>query len=322
MLFQRFLGTYGLLVTTVLLAVAFSIAMPASFASVYTWQVIAQSNVTVAFLAIGETICLACGEYDFSISFVFSLLTILVLGLIVQQHVPWIAACPLVILLGVGIGLLNGACVLYGHMSSFIVTLGIGALATGFAWLHLGVNGLGALPRGFLDLGNSQPDGVPTPALALVVLTLALALIEERTPTGRYIYALGASRRSAILAGIRPARYVLGTFAASGAMAAIAAIFYAARFQAGGPTTGNGYLVPILISAILGSSVIRPGRPNIIGTVVAVAMLGIVFAGLQQLGSGPYIQSLFDGFALIFGVGFAGMANRRAAREAANRVGA
>jgi ribose transport system permease protein len=64
----------------------------------------------------------------------------------------------------------------------------------------------------------------------------------------------------------------------------------------------------------LGSTSIRPGRVNVLGTLVAVFVLAVAVAGLQQLGAQYFVEPLFNGSMLVLSVGLAAYATRRRAR--------
>jgi ribose transport system permease protein len=65
------------------------------------------------------------------------------------------------------------------------------------------------------------------------------------------------------------------------------------------------------VGALLGATTIKPGRVNALGTVVAVLILAIGIAGLQQLGGQFFVEPLFNGSTLIVAVGLAAYAARR-----------
>ena len=62
----------------------------------------------------------------------------------------------------------------------------------------------------------------------------------------------------------------------------------------------------------LGSTQIKPGRVNVIGTLVAVYLLATGVKGLQLAGAPSYINDLFNGAALIIAVALAARSARRA----------
>ncbi|MEU1168406.1 hypothetical protein ABZ372_52975, partial [Streptomyces sp. NPDC005921] len=59
---------------------------------------------------------------------------------------------------------------------------------------------------------------------------------------------------------------------------------------------------------------VRPGRPNVLGTVVAVAVLAVGLTGIGQLGADFWTVPLFYGGTLLIAVGLAGYASRRRLR--------
>lgn len=77
---------------------------------------------------------------------------------------------------------------------------------------------------------------------------------------------------------------------------------------------GPDYLLPAFVGALLGSTAIKPGRVNVLGTLVAVFTLAIAVAGLQQLGAQFFVEPLFNGTMLVAAVGLASVAARRRAR--------
>jgi ribose transport system permease protein len=61
----------------------------------------------------------------------------------------------------------------------------------------------------------------------------------------------------------------------------------------------------------LGATTIRPGTPNITGTLVAVAFLAVSTSGLALLGTPAYVESIFYGAALIVAVSASLLTRRR-----------
>jgi ribose transport system permease protein len=68
---------------------------------------------------------------------------------------------------------------------------------------------------------------------------------------------------------------------------------------------------------LLGATSIRPGRVNVWGTVLAVAVLAVTVAGLNQLGAPFFVEPLFNGSTLIVAVGLAVQAAARRQRRGA-----
>ena len=120
-------------------------------------------------------------------------------------------------------------------------------------------------------------------------------MVFEYLPLGRYLYVLGASPRAAELNGISARRYVTLGFVAAGMLAAFAGIVLQSQLQVGQSSVGQEYLLPAFTAALLGATSIRPGRVNVWGTVLAVAVLAVTVAGLNQLGAPFFVEPLFNG---------------------------
>ena len=83
------------------------------------------------------------------------------------------------------------------------------------------------------------------------------------------------------------------------------------QLQVGQSSVGQEYLLPAFTAALLGATSIRPGRVNVWGTVLAVAVLAVTVAGLNQLGAPFFVEPLFNGSMLILAVGLAVQASQR-----------
>lgn len=98
---------------------------------------------------------------------------------------------------------------------------------------------------------------------------------------------------------------------ASGLIAAWAGIVLQSQLQVGQSSVGPEFLLPAFTAALLGATAIKPGRVNVWGTILAVAVLAVTVAGLNQLGAPYFVEALFNGFTLVLAVGLAVVANRR-----------
>jgi ribose transport system permease protein len=217
-----------------------------------------------------------------------------------------------VVLLGACVGLINGTLVEVARIDSFIATLGTGTILYAIALWHTGGRQVVAvLPQGFLALNGTMILGLPITGFYVIVLALVLWLVLEHLPIGRYIYAIGANPKAAALNGIPVQRFTMGAFIASGALTAIAGVLLASKLRIGQASVGLEYLLPALVGAFLGSTTIKPGRVNVWGTIVGVAILAIGIAGIQQFGGSFWVEPMFNGVTLLIAIGIAGYAQRR-----------
>jgi ribose transport system permease protein len=250
---------------------------------------------------------------------VLGIAQVLANGLQTQQHLPWQLAVLLVLALGAVVGLINGLLVTRARINSFIATLGTGTVLLGLnQWYTGGRQVVGALPPEFTAISSMVPGlGVPAPLLYVLVVGLVLWVVFDYLPLGRYLYVIGDSPRAAQLSGIPTERYVTLAFVASGTLAALAGIVLQAQLLVGQSTVGQELMLPAFTGALLGATAIRPGRPNVWGTILAVAVLAVAVAGLSQLGAPFYVEPLFNGGMLVLAVGLAAATQRRRESRAA-----
>jgi ribose transport system permease protein len=224
-----------------------------------------------------------------------------------------------VLLLGAGTGFLNGLLVEIARIDSFIATLGTGTILYALALWHTGGRQVVAvLPHGFLALNGTMIFGLPITGYYVLALALALWFVLEHLPIGRYLYAIGANPKAAALNGIPVQRFTIAAFVASGTLTALAGVLLASKLRIGQASVGLEYLLPALVGAFLGSTTIKPGRVNVWGTMIGVAVLAVGIAGIQQLGGSFWVEPLFNGATLLAAIGIAGYEQRK--RGAASRV--
>jgi ribose transport system permease protein len=131
------------------------------------------------------------------------------------------------------------------------------------------------------------------------------------------MYAAGSNPAAARLAGLSVMRLQWGALVISGMLASLAGIVLTMQLGASSFGAGDSYLLPAYAAAFLGSTQIKPGRFNVVGTLVALYLLAIGVKGLQlRYPSLPWIANLFQGLALIIAVALGVVAKRKRARAA------
>ena len=266
---------------------------------------------------------MAAGKIDLTIGFGIVLWHILVISLQLNYHMPWQLAVVIVLLLGAGLGLINALLVEFAQIDAFVATLGTGTITYAIAlWYTGGRQVVGQLPDGFYAIDGTHIAGFPISAFYVLILSAALWLAFDYLPLGRFIYAIGANPRAAALNGISVRRYVTLSFVVSGVMTAFAGIVLASQLQIGQASVGLDFLLPALVGVFLGSTTIKPGRVNVWGTLVGVAVLAVGISGIQQLGADFYVEPLFNGLTLIASIGIAGYAQRKRIGSIARKLSA
>ena len=306
------LSTHGLLIFGIALAVVFAILLPNTFAGIQTVRAILGNNTTVALLAMAEMLVIASGNYDLSIAYSIGLMHIIAMSLIAWVGLPWPLVVVITILAGGVVGWINGVLVEYAKIDSFIATLGVGTMLYGVGtFITNGSQVVGVVPMEFAAINDGRLFGIPYPTFVVALIAIVAWMCLEHLPFGRHLYAVGSNRRAAELTGVNSRRLVMGSFVCSGLIVGLAGAILAARLQVAQSSVGPEFLLPAFVGSLLGATTVRPGRVNAAGTIIAVLVLAVGIAGLQQLGNSFFVEPIFQGGALIVSVGLAGYAARR-----------
>jgi ribose transport system permease protein len=303
---RRFSGVYVLIA----LCVAFGIALPGTFPTSQNLQTILTSQAVTGLLALGLLLPLAAGAFDLSVAANMGLAAVVCISL--QSHgVNTVLACLAAIAVACLVGLVNGLLVIRLKVDSFIATLGMSSVLAALAFkVTDGQQIVNGIPQSFLNLYTSSLAGIPNPVIYLVVAAAIIWFVLEYRPIGRYIYAVGGNKQAARLAGVRVDRIIFGTFIIGGLFAGLAGVLLASELGIGDPNSGPPYLLPVFSAVFLGTTQIRPGRANVVGTLIAIYLLAVGVKGLQLAGAPSYVSDLFNGLALIVAVALAAYERR------------
>jgi ribose transport system permease protein len=302
----RVLERFGALIVLVVSAVVFSALRPQTFPTTVNLTSILLSQSMLALITMGLLTVLAVGEFDLSLGYVVDFCTML-FGVLTSYHNwNWFPAMVVTLIAGAASGVVNGVLVVRFRIHSFIATLGTGTVLSGVTiWLTNGQIIDEGLPKQVIWLGQENILGIGFPIYLMAIAVIIFAFLLRSTPFGRSLYAVGGGREVARLAGLRTERLIVTAFVLSGVMAAAAALVGIGLGGSAHPDVGDQYLLPAYAAAFLGATAIEPGRFNVWGTVVAILLLAVLVAGVQQLGAPYWVSPVFNGLALIVAVALA-----------------
>lgn len=308
---DRFSGLY----IWALIIIVFSVWQPALFPTMATVHSVASEQAITGILALAVLIPLAAGAYDLSVGSTINLSCILVTELMANDHWGMVPSIVVTLLVGVLIGAVNGLLVVRLHIDSFIATLGMATIVAAVQTIVSGNNQpVPAEGTAWNNLTQTSVFGFQIVFVYLIVIAVVLWWMLQRTPAGRYLFAIGGNREAARLSGVKVSRYVWLSLILSGGLSGLGGVLYASLL---GPslTFGQGMLLPAFAAVFLGSTQIRPGRFNVWGTLLAVYVLATGVKGLQLITGVQWLNDMFNGVALIGAVGFAVWRQRAAARR-------
>jgi ribose transport system permease protein len=315
------LRRYSGIVLWGLFILVFALWVPETFLTRVTLTSILSAQSLTAILALAVIFPLAAGVFDLSAAQNVGSTALAVAYLIHSSpQLPPLAAALVGLGMGACVGVLNGVLVAIIGVDSFIATLATQSLL--LATTEQLANGqyIGPLPTGFGQVTSPAPLGIPMITIYLVILAVIGWYVLEHTPFGRRIYATGANRESARLAGVRTTRYVFGSMVICAIGASLTGVLLASTLGTVNQTLGPQYLLPAYAAAFLGTTQIKPGRFNVWGTVLAIFLLGTGVEGLELAGGGQlYLNDYFNGVALMLAVSAAVILEKNRGRREKKR---
>lgn len=298
------LARYALLIVVVGMYVAFSIALPAQFASLDNVRIIASSQAIIFILAIAVTFPLRAGDFDLSIGSTM-ILAAAIIAVATKAGVPVAIAIALALLAGVLVGAFNALAVVGLGLAPFIVTLGSLITVEGIGLAITNAQFISGLPSGLRLPFTTRVLGLPLAVWYGVVIALVAWFVQERRVFGRYLLFTGWDSNAARRVGVRVGRVRTIAFLLSGTLSAFAGVTFAASLGAVDPVAGISFVLTPYAAAFLGTTAITLGRFNVAGTIIGLYLLGVSVSGLQLLGASFWVSNIFDGMALIGAITFA-----------------
>jgi ribose transport system permease protein len=301
---------YAVVLVLVAMIVVFSLLRPDTFFTSGNFTTIANSQAVLLILALALILPLSVGEFDLSVASGLGFGAVLTGYFNGEQHWSIVLTIVTVLVIGAVTGLVNGFFVVHLGVNAFIVTLGTGTLLTGLTIWVSGGQILSNISPGLTNVVTTTFGGLAMPVYLALGLVIVLWYVYEYTPLGRYLTFVGLGPEVARLAGLPVRQLRVSAFAVAGLMAAGCGVLAVGLLGSADPSASDAYLLPAYAGAFLGTTVIKPGRFNAWGTVVALALLVVGVTGLQLLGAAGWVEQVFNGTALVLAVTFARLVSR------------
>ncbi|MBK8095619.1 MAG: ABC transporter permease [Planctomycetes bacterium] len=235
----------------------------------------------VGLCALGQCVVILTGGIDLSVGAVLALTGMTFAGLTTVGDVGWPLAVAASLLLGIGLGLLNGWLVARQGIQPFLVTLAAMVIARGLARFVPAMAGkppnskfqptdsLG--PPFWQWLAGRAFDTVPVAGLLFAAVAVVLVVWLRRSVFGRHLFAVGGNREAARLSGVPVQRVTILAYAACSGLAALAGVCQVARDVHGNPGAGELLELQSIAAVVVGGTSLLGGRGG-----PGLAVLGVL----------------------------------------------
>jgi ribose/xylose/arabinose/galactoside ABC-type transport system permease subunit/ABC-type multidrug transport system ATPase subunit len=268
-------------------------------------------NVTaLGIAAYGTSLLLISGNVDLSIGGMYALTSVCA-ALVAFHTQSAFLGFSTAIVVGLLLGFLNGQLVLALKVNPLIVTIGMGTILTGLAYVLTDARTVFGLPESYSWIGRAELGPIPVPVIIFAAIILGGGYFLLNSVAGLRLYATGGNSIAADLVGISSKNVVLGAFALNGLLIGLVAFMTTSRIGSASPSMGNNFALNVLTAAILGGVGFAGGKGHPVGLFIGVATIGVLNAVVIFAGVPDFWQSISQGMVLILALAFDQLSARR-----------
>lgn len=293
------------LVIVLLIGVVFTVGaiFTENFATLNNILNVQEQLVALAIIALAQTIVILSGGIDLSYAGLLGLLAVIFASIAGESPETFMIAYAAILVVGAGIGALNGFLIAYTGIHSLIVTLASSTILAGMALL-LTKQPTGMVPLFFEDMVYGRFYGIPHGTIFVVVTYVLVGFMLWRTRLGMRIYTMGDDERAASMSGVPIKQTKILVYTLSGLLAALTAIYMVGRFGVGDPRAGVGFDLRSITPVIVGGTILAGGRGGVVGTFLAVVLLALLANVLNFFNVSSFYQWILEGVIVIAAVSF------------------
>ena len=256
----------------------------------------------VGIVAVAMNYVISTGNIDLSVGSNV-VLTACLTAKMIQAGTPPALGIALGILIGTGLGVINGILITQTQVPSFLITVATMAVYRGIAQALMG-SASASIPEAYVGIDTITFAGLTVPLLLLLATALLSAFIFSRTIFGRWMLALGSNASAALYSGVPVKRVTFLVFAIAGLASGIAAVLMDSRLGLARHDFAKGFELDAITMVVIGGTAIRGGDSNIVGTLLAFILIGLLRTTMGIANVTAEYQLTAVGILLIFAVLF------------------
>jgi len=294
-------ASLGSLAVFLAMMAIFLIANPRVFSSWALYSSVLTTLPVALFLVVPLVFIVTAGEIDLSFPAIVGFASLAFAAVVQAGYDPFLGFAAAIVT-GVALGLVVGVLVVYANLSSLVATLGMNFMLRG---LILIITQSKSIALETLDgswastIFSSDVLGVPVQILWALAFVIFSAFLFNRHRFGAQVHVVGDNPDSAAEMGIDVKRVRVKVFAFMGLGAAFAGVFSTMINFTWWPTSGDGYLLPVLASVFVGGTPPWGGIGTVFGGAVGALTVSFIQTGIVGAGlSGFYVQ-FFNGLIII-----------------------
>jgi ribose transport system permease protein len=293
----------GVFIALILMIVIFTILDPSYLTPGNMIDIIKMATIN-GILAIGMTFAIITGGIDLSVGSSFALIIVAVSLLTTNGFFP-ITSIIFGVLIGAGLGAINGVLTTKMQLQPFIATLGTMSIYRGVAYVITGGWPVLNIPTTYRrSLGARIIGDVPISIIVLIVIVIVAHIFLQKTKFGHYLFAVGGNEEAAKLSGVNIEFIKVIAYLCCGICAAFAGMIMLANLGTGEPAAGQGYELDAIAASAIGGTRMAGGRGSVMGTILGALLLAALKIGLIITGVSTFWQFIVTGIIIVIAAYF------------------
>ena len=273
-----------------------------SFATAQHISIICMEAAIIGIVASGQTFVVLTGGIDLSVAWMFCISAIMVTNVTGGENDSLGYVIPLILLLTLGLGLINGLCIAYLRVPAIIMTLGMNTVLQG-ALVAITSGAPGGKAPSFVEaMGQGRIGGVPILVIIWIALAIVVTLVLSKTRYGREVYAVGNSPTVARYSGINYRKVIMITYAISGLTAGLAGILQVGKIGSSYLSMGDNFQFQSIAAVAIGGTSRMGGSGRYLGTIAGAFTITIILAILSALNLPFGAQKIVYGLVVLVSV--------------------
>ncbi|MGY9058432.1 MAG: ABC transporter permease [Candidatus Puniceispirillales bacterium] len=200
---------------------------------------------------------------------------------------------------GIVVGVLNGVGVMYGKITSFIMTLAMMKALWGLNYVLTHGHAYYLQISTFTWMGTLNVFHIPFMTWVYVIMTIIAAFIMRYTIVGRRIYAIGGDEKTARLAGINVTFWIISAFVMSSFCASVAGLLFSSRLQTVDAPLAVGFELTAIAFAVVGGVSLTGGRGSPYRAFLGTIVMGALFSLFSMWGLNTWHRNIVVGIIII-----------------------
>jgi rhamnose transport system permease protein len=271
----------------------------------------------LAIVAVGQTLVVLTRNIDLSVGSIVGLAAFVSADTLKgSPETSVVLIIGLGMLIGAGLGVVNGLLVTIGRVPAIVATLGTLYIFRGLDFSIAEGEQVNAadVPDAYLNLATGKVLGIPSLILFAAVVAAVATVALRRTRGGRELYAIGSNPEAARLAGVRSDRLVFGAFVLCGALCGLAGVLWGARYATIDARAATGLELAVVAAVVVGGVNIFGGSGTAYGAALGAILLGTIENALAILKLNPFWLQAIQGAVIIAAVTVDALITRRLQR--------